>query len=80
VTAEGRTSSIKGAENKLKGERGKRLNPGSIVGFPEELLESRYAVNRDEILWRQYSGCLSRGRGRVNEANRILRLIRDSPD
>ena len=57
------------------------LSPGRMAGFPEELLESRYAVNRDEILWRQYNGYLSRGGRRgVNDANRVLRVIRKTPD
>lgn len=55
--------------------------PGSIAGFPEELLESRYAVNRDEILWRQYNLYLTRGAHKdVNEANKVLRVIRKTPD
>jgi hypothetical protein len=57
------------------------LNPGRTAGFPEELLESRYAVNRDEILWRRYNEYLSRGGPRnVNDANRVLYVIRKTPD
>ena len=57
------------------------LNLEGSAGFHEELLESRYAANRDEILWRQYVGYLSVGdRKGVNNANRVLRVIRKTPD
>ena len=65
----------------METELDEQLNPGRLAGFPEELLDSRYAVNRDEILWRHYSRYLSRGDRRgVNYANKVLRMIRETPD
>jgi hypothetical protein len=50
-------------------------------GYSEELLEKKYVVTRDEMLWRAFSRCLTHGgRNGVNSANKILRVIREAPD
>jgi hypothetical protein len=46
--------------------------------IPEELLESRYAVNRDEMLWREYDRNMVYGGQRgLRKALMILREIRE---
>jgi hypothetical protein len=49
--------------------------------IPQELLESRYAVNRDEMLWREYNRNMADGSqvGR-RKALSILREIREAPE
>ena len=46
--------------------------------IPEELLESRYAVNRDEMLWREYDrNLVYGGQHGLRKALMILREIRE---
>jgi hypothetical protein len=53
------------------------LNPE----FPQELLQRRYSVTRDEMMWRQYdSSKRLDGPEATRNALRILRVIRESPD
>jgi hypothetical protein len=49
--------------------------------YPQELLQRRYAVTRDEMLWRQYdtSKTLSDPNA-LRYALNILRVIREAPD
>lgn len=49
--------------------------------YPQELLQRRYAVTRDEMLWRRYDS--SKGVGdpeAMRYALNVLRLIREAPD
>ena len=49
--------------------------------IPQELLESRYAVNRDEMLWREYNRNIAYGGPRgLRKALTILREIREAPE
>ena len=52
---------------------------GMEVRIPEELLESKYAINRDEMLWRAYDKELGMGHGRERKALMIWHTIREAP-
>jgi hypothetical protein len=61
-----------------------RITKGSkkreTVWYPLELLQTRYAIIRDEILWREYRKRLSENReGSKKHALKVLKIIRDSP-
>ncbi len=52
-----------------------------VFELPDELLEHRYVVLRDEMLWRAYRQGMAIGDDDgVGEALRVLRVIRESPD
>lgn len=58
-----------------------RYYPVEAVGYKDEPLSRVYDMNREEILWREYIRNLSSGdKEAVNEANRILRIIRKTPE
>jgi hypothetical protein len=53
------------------------LNPE----YPQELLQRKYAVTRDEMLWRQYNSSKTLDDPEaVRYALSILRVIREAPD
>ena len=49
--------------------------------YPHELLEHRYAIARDEMLWRQYDSSMALDDPEaVRHSLNILRVIREAPD
>jgi hypothetical protein len=51
------------------------------VELREELLDGRYLVLGEEMLWREYERFLrSGGSAGVRDASRVLRVIREAPD
>ena len=51
-----------------------------MLELHEELLDGRYLVLGEEMLWREYERHLrSGGNLGVRRANRVLRVIRESP-
>jgi len=49
--------------------------------FPQELLEQRYAVIRDEMLWREYASLMTRGDPEgVRRALSVLRVLRETSE
>ena len=77
----GGPSELRSVKKRLVARLAGRFHPTETVGYPEELLERKYMVSRDEMLWREYSRWLSRGdRDGMNKALRILRVIREAPD
>ena len=62
-------------------ELGGRLQVYPKPEYPPELLERRYAVTRDEMLWRQYdSSRMISDPEAARCALNILRLIREAPE
>jgi hypothetical protein len=58
-----------------------RSHPVVKTECPEELLESKYIILRDEMLWREYDKNLARGDpDAVNNSLRILRVIRETSE
>jgi len=48
--------------------------------YPPELLPTRYAIIRDEILWREYRKRISNNtEGSKEHAMKVLGIIRNSP-
>jgi hypothetical protein len=48
--------------------------------YPPELLQTRYAIIRDEILWREYRRRISeKTEGSKKYALKVLQIIRNSP-
>ncbi len=58
------------------------VDPRHRVGltcYPDELLESRYIICRDEMMWRKYCSLMSqRSDEGESEALRVLRMIREA--
>jgi hypothetical protein len=60
-----------------------RRRPSVYLGpdYPQELLQRRYAVTRDEMLWRRYDSSKTLDDPEaVRYALNTLRLIREAPE
>ncbi len=60
---------------------GHEPSPYLNIGYPQELLQHKYAVTRDEMLWREYDSRRKRGDPvEIRRAMGVLRLIRETPE
>jgi hypothetical protein len=49
--------------------------------LPQELLQQKYAVTRDEMLWREYTSSKTRGDSEgLRQALSVLRVLREAPE
>jgi hypothetical protein len=60
---------------------GQRPQKIQKIELPQELLQQKYAVIRDEMLWREYTSIKTRGNSEgFRQALSVLRVLREAPE